>query len=57
MWMSHPSTARRGIVSGVVAMLAAIGGTLLLPDILSYNWIIVAVVVGYRLGVPLSWCR
>ncbi len=23
MWMSHPSTARRGIVSGVVAMLAA----------------------------------
>ena len=28
MWMNHPSTARRGVVAGVVAMLAAIGGTL-----------------------------
>ena len=26
-WMSHPATARRGIVSGVVAMVAAVGGT------------------------------
>ena len=54
MWMSHPSTARRGIVSGVVAMLAAIGGTLLLPEIHSYNWIIIAIVVGTVLGVPLA---
>ena len=30
-WMSHPSTARRGIVSGVVAMVAAIGGALIDP--------------------------
>ena len=29
-WMSDPRTARRGIVSGVVAMLAAVGGTLTL---------------------------
>ena len=29
MWMSHPSTARRGVFAGVIAMLAAIGGTLL----------------------------
>jgi NAD(P) transhydrogenase subunit beta len=54
MWMSHPSTARRGIVSGVVAMLAAIGGTLLLPEIHTYNWIIIAVVLGTVLGVPLA---
>ena len=33
MWMSHPSTARRGVFAGVVAMVAAIGGTLLLPEI------------------------
>ena len=31
MWMGHPSTARRGIFAGVIAMVAAIGGTLLLP--------------------------
>jgi NAD(P) transhydrogenase subunit beta len=54
MWMSHPSTARRGIVSGVVAMLAAIGGTLLLPEIHSYNWIIIAIVLGSALGIPLA---
>ena len=54
MWMNHPSTARRGIVSGVVAMVAAIGGTLLLPEIVSYHWIVVAIVVGFVLGVPLA---
>ncbi len=54
MWMNHPSTARRGIVSGVAAMVAAIGGTLLLPEIHSYNWIIVAIVAGTVLGVPLA---
>ena len=53
-WMSHPSTARRGIVSGVVAMLAAIGGTLLVPGLESYYWIIGAIGVGFVLGVPLA---
>ena len=37
MWMNHPSTARRGVFAGVVAMVAAIGGTLLLPEIHSYT--------------------
>ncbi|MEI8374669.1 MAG: NAD(P)(+) transhydrogenase (Re/Si-specific) subunit beta [Planctomycetota bacterium] len=54
-WMSHPGTARRGIVSGVVAMVAAIGGTMLDPGILTYNWIAAAVVIGCLVGVPLSW--
>ena len=54
MWMSPPSTARRGIVSGVIAMVAAIGGTLLLPEIQSYTWIAVAIVIGCILGVPLA---
>ena len=54
MWMSHPSTARRGIVSGVIAMVAAVGGTLLLPEIQSYSWIFTAIVIGCILGVPLA---
>ncbi len=53
-WLSHPSTARRGIVSGVLGMAAAIGGTLLYPEIVDYRWIAVAVVVGIAIGVPLS---
>ncbi len=54
MWMNHPSTARRGVIAGVVAMLAAIGGTLLLPEINSYSWIAVAFVLGCIVGVPLA---
>jgi H+-translocating NAD(P) transhydrogenase subunit beta len=54
-WMSHPSTARRGVVAGVVAMVAAMGGTLMDPGIISYNWIAVAIFIGCVAGVPLSW--
>jgi NAD(P) transhydrogenase subunit beta len=54
MWMNHPSTARRGVVAGVAAMLAAIGGTLLLPGYHSYTWIAIAIAVGTVLGVPLA---
>jgi NAD(P) transhydrogenase subunit beta len=54
MWMNHPSTARRGVFAGVAAMIAAIGGTLLLPEIHSYNWIIIAIGLGAMLGVPLA---
>ena len=54
MWMNHPSTARRGVFAGVVAMLAAIGGTLLLPEIQSYTWIVIAMTAGCVLGVPLA---
>jgi NAD(P) transhydrogenase subunit beta len=54
MWMNHPSTARRGVLAGVVAMIAAIGGTLLLPEIEGYRWIGIAMVVGFLLGIPLA---
>ena len=54
-WMNNPQTARRGIGAGVLAMLLAIGGTLLDPAILTYQWIIVAIIAGIILGVPLSW--
>ena len=48
MWMNHPSTARRGVFAGVVAMVAAIGGTLLLPEIHYWHWIAIAHGVGHR---------
>jgi NAD(P) transhydrogenase subunit beta len=54
-WLNHPRTARRGVAAGVGGMAAAIVGTLLAPEIISYNWIIVAFVVGIVAGVPLSW--
>ena len=54
-WLNHPRTARRGVVASVAAMVAAVAGTLMHPEIVSFTWIAVAVVVGTVIGVPLSW--
>jgi NAD(P) transhydrogenase subunit beta len=53
-WLSHPSTARRGVAAGVGGMAAAIVGTLLHPEIVGYSWIVVGMVIGTMIGVPLS---
>ena len=53
-WLSNPKTARRGVGAGVGGMALAIGGTLLHPDIVSYKWIAVALVIGTAIGIPLS---
>jgi NAD(P) transhydrogenase subunit beta len=53
-WLSHPSTARRGVAAGVGGMAAAIVGTLLHPEIVNYSWIVVAMIVGTAIGIPLS---
>jgi H+-translocating NAD(P) transhydrogenase subunit beta len=53
LWMGHPSTARRGVFAGIIAMLAAIGGTLFVPG-MNYTWIAIPVVLGCILGVPLA---
>ncbi len=54
-WMSDPTTARNGVFAGVAAMVLAVAGTLLRPDITSYTWIAIAIVLGTAVGVPLSW--
>ncbi len=53
-WLSHPSTARRGVLAGVLGMTAAIGGTLMHHEIVTYKWITYAVIAGFAAGVPLS---
>jgi H+-translocating NAD(P) transhydrogenase subunit beta len=58
-WLSAVPTAKRGVITGIVGMLLAVGGTLLKPEILhggihSYQWIAVAVVVGSVIGVPMA---
>jgi H+-translocating NAD(P) transhydrogenase subunit beta len=54
-WLSHPSTARRGVGAGTLGMALAVAGTLLHPEIVNYRWILVALVIGTVIGVPLSW--
>jgi NAD(P) transhydrogenase subunit beta len=53
-WLSHPTTARRGVMAGVLGMAFAVIGTLLHPEIVTYKWIALACVVGALVGIPLS---
>jgi NAD(P) transhydrogenase subunit beta len=53
-WMSAPATARRGVITGVLGMIAAVGGTLVRPEVVHYRPILIAFVLGTLVGVPLS---
>src|SRR5215468_10276784 len=53
-WMNKPETARRGVVSGVMAMLLAVTSTLAMPGVTHLADIAVAVMIGTAIGVPLS---
>ncbi len=53
-WLSAVSTARRGVIVGVLGMALAVAGTLAKPEIASYRWIAVAFVLGSVIGVPMA---
>ena len=44
-WMSSPETARRAVMSAIVAMGVAVGATLLRPDVVNYEWIAIAAMI------------
>jgi NAD(P) transhydrogenase subunit beta len=52
--LSHPDTARRGMHLAEIGMLLAIIGTLLHKEIVSYEWILVGLVVGGAIGGVLA---
>jgi NAD(P) transhydrogenase subunit beta len=54
-WMSAPSTARRGVLAGEIGMLLAIVGTLVRHDVVDYQWIMIAFLIGSAVGVPLAY--
>ncbi len=54
-WMSAPTTARRGVWIGEAGMLLAIIGTLLRSEIVSYQWIIIALFLGSAIGIPMAF--
>jgi NAD(P) transhydrogenase subunit beta len=53
-WMNDPKTARRGVVSGAVAMGIAVLSTWALPQVVHHLWLIIAAVAGVAVGIPLS---
>ena len=53
-WMNDPKSARRGVMSGVAAMAIAVVATWIQPEIVHHDWIVVAILLGFLIGVPLS---
>ena len=54
-WMNSPATARRGVIIGEIGMLLAVIGTLLRADVVTYQWIVIAFLIGSAAGVPLAY--
>jgi len=54
MWLSAPTTARRGVLAGEAGMILAVGGTLFEKGIIDYQWVAIALVLGAIIGVPLG---
>jgi NAD(P) transhydrogenase subunit beta len=52
--LSHPDSARRGMIMAAAGMAAAVLGTLFHPGIVSYTWILVGLVVGSSIGIPMA---
>jgi len=55
MWMSSPKTARRGVRAGELGMVLAVAGTLLHHDVVDYDLILIAVLIGSAVGVPMAF--
>ncbi|HEV7861708.1 MAG TPA: NAD(P)(+) transhydrogenase (Re/Si-specific) subunit beta [Acidimicrobiia bacterium] len=53
-WLSHPTTARRGVKAGEIGMLMAVVGTLLKAEVVNYEWILLGIVLGSAIGIPLA---
>lgn len=54
MWMSHPSTARRGVRAGEIGMGVAIVGALIQQGVVNYDIIMIAMLLGAAVGIPLA---
>lgn len=52
--LSHPDTARRGMILAALGMAAAVIGTLFNPQVVSYQWILIGLVAGSAIGVPMA---
>ncbi|MGA2880779.1 MAG: NAD(P)(+) transhydrogenase (Re/Si-specific) subunit beta [Bryobacteraceae bacterium] len=54
-WMNSPATARRGVIVGEIGMVLAVVGTLLRFEVVNYQWILVAFVLGTAVGIPIAY--
>jgi NAD(P) transhydrogenase subunit beta len=53
-WLSHPRTARQGVRAGEIGMALAIVGTLLIYRAVSYELVLVGMLIGSLIGAPMA---
>ena len=53
-WLTDPLTARRGVLVGEIGMWLAVVGTLVKTEIVSFEWIAIALVIGSCIGIPMA---
>lgn len=54
-FLSHPRTARGGMFLAEIGMAAAVVGTLVHHEVVTYQWILVGLFVGTAVGVFIAW--
>jgi NAD(P) transhydrogenase subunit beta len=54
-WMNSPVSARRGVWAGEIGMLMAIVGTVVGHEILNWQWVLAAFLIGSAVGVPIAY--
>jgi NAD(P) transhydrogenase subunit beta len=52
--LSHPDTARRGMIMAAAGMAAAVFGTLFHPGIHNYLYIAIGLILGSSVGIPMA---
>jgi NAD(P) transhydrogenase subunit beta len=53
-WMNAPATARKGVFAGVAGTALAVVVTWADPSVSHHQWIVLAIIAGFIVGVPLS---
>lgn len=52
--LSHPDSARRGMIMAAAGMAAAVFGTLFHPEIVNYTYIAIGLILGSAIGIPMA---
>jgi H+-translocating NAD(P) transhydrogenase subunit beta len=53
-WLSTPATARRGVLVGEIGAAVAVVTTFFNPELVQFQWILIALLVGAIIGIPLG---
>jgi NAD(P) transhydrogenase subunit beta len=53
-FLSSPATARMGVLCGEIGAALAVAATLFNPEVTSYRWILIPLIVGAGVGIPLG---